>query len=563
MIKTKQKWIVAYLILGVSMLLILSACSNNQSEDSANANASNSTVAPANNVGEEKRGEIKVSLYDRGTVPPEEGTMADNRWTRWINEKGPVDVNFVTVPRWESTQKFNVMFASKNAPDLIMEYDTGYRNQLYNQELIAPIDELVENNSTNYKQLLEKYPVLRKVGTKDDGKLYEFARFTGLQPNHALFIRKDWLDNLGLEAPKTTEDLFAVAKAFKENDPDQNGKNDTFGIGMSSVSGMIIDYMFGNVFTFADKQPWYPDQNGELVHDWERLEAATAYKKRLFDTGLVDKDFLTDAQGEKVKQDWINGKVGIYANGIGLYNDYEALMTNHPEAEVIVIPLPESEFGQFSPSLYNPAQSVAVVNASAKDPISVMKYIDFMLEAETEKIMKTGLEGENYELVNGCPKAITTDEAKAQRVYINDLLMIYSTSFEDPCSGWWNANKDNSTELLLKYTDIRFEASKAYVSKDRPTPAITHQEHMPLLPDEMQINQVNGFKAIEDIVTKSIISGESYSVEKAMADAQAAWNKSNGTKIDEWYANWYRNNKEQSFLREDMYELIDDVIYGK
>jgi putative aldouronate transport system substrate-binding protein len=58
----------------------------------------------------EKRGSITVSLYDRGSVPADEGTMDNNRWTKWVNENGPVDVKYVTVPRWESIQKFNVMF---------------------------------------------------------------------------------------------------------------------------------------------------------------------------------------------------------------------------------------------------------------------------------------------------------------------------------------------------------------------------------------------------------------------------------------------------------------------
>ena len=52
-----------------------------------------------------------------------------------------------------------------------------------------------------------------------------------LQKPEGLLIRKDWLDNLGLEVPTTLDELFDVMYAFTYNDPDGNGKNDTWGYG--------------------------------------------------------------------------------------------------------------------------------------------------------------------------------------------------------------------------------------------------------------------------------------------------------------------------------------------
>ncbi|WP_020618319.1 extracellular solute-binding protein [Paenibacillus daejeonensis] len=559
---TKQwKSRLALLLVGIMACVIFAACSSN-GQNNEPATPTPGTNTPDNAAAEEpkERGSITVSVYDRGTVPAEEGTMDNNRWTKWINENGPVDVSFVSVPRWESQQKFNVMFASKSAPDLIMEYDTAYRNQLYNQQLIMPVDELIEN-STNYKAMLEEYPALRKVTTKEDGKMYEFARVIGLQPNHALFIRADWLEALNIEVPQTTEELFEVAKAFKEQDPDGNGADDTYGMALSYISGMIVDYMHGSVFTMFEKQPWYPDANGELIHDWDRVQAAAEYKKRLFDAGLVDRDFLTDSKGEKAKQDFINGKLGIWGTSIGDFPAYETLKQNNPDARIQVIALPESEFGQFSPVLYNPVQSVAAVNVMAKNPQAIMEYVDFMVDPETKKVFDYGIEGEHHTVENGCPKLIETDEVKAQLSYKADLMMMFSTDFTNECADWWNYNESNATPLQLEYKDIRYDAVEAYVSQDRPNPAITSSEHMPLIPEDLQINQQNGFKAVEDILTRAIIGGTGYTVEQAIGDAKAAWNKSNGEKIDQWYADWYRDNKDSAFLMNDMYDLAQDVFF--
>ncbi|TXK77656.1 hypothetical protein [Paenibacillus sp. N3.4] len=69
---------------------------------------SGSTVSPtkagASPSAPEKRGKIKISLYDRGNTPAAEGSITNNRWTKWINENGPADVEFVPVPRFESKQ---------------------------------------------------------------------------------------------------------------------------------------------------------------------------------------------------------------------------------------------------------------------------------------------------------------------------------------------------------------------------------------------------------------------------------------------------------------------------
>ncbi|MDF2837030.1 MAG: hypothetical protein K0Q63_2670 [Paenibacillus sp.] len=560
---TKKWWKSGTAIVATGVLATaLAACS---SDNGGNGNdkpaATNGSSQSEATEAPKERGKITVSVYDRGNVPAEEGSMEENRWTKWINENGPVDVDFMSVPRWESQQKFNVMFASKAAPDLIMEYDTAYRNQLYNQKLIQPIDELVEKHSTTYKEMLEKYPALRKVGTKEDGKLYEFARVIGLQPNHALFIRADWLEKLNLKAPTTTEELFEVAKAFKEQDPDGNNADDTYGMALSYISGMIVDYMHGSVFTIFEKQPWYPNESGELTHDWDRVKTAFDFKKRLFDAGLVDRDFLTDSKGEKAKQDFINGKLGIWGSTVGDFASYETLKKNNPDAKVQIIALPESPNGQFSPVLYNPVQSVGVVNVMAENPEAVMEYVDFMVQPSTKAVFDFGLEGEHHEVVNGCPKMIDTEAVKNQMAYKADLMMMFSTDFENKCSDWWNYNESNATPLQLEYKELRYDAVEAYVSKDRPNPAITSSEHMPLIPEDLQLNQTNGFKAMEDALTKAIISGASYTVDQAIADAKAAWTKSNGDKIDQFYADWYKNNQDTAFLMDDMYELADDVFF--
>lgn len=515
---------------------------------------------------EKTRGKLTVAVYDRGNVPASEGTATDNRWLRWIKENAPADPEFVAIPRWESAQKYNTLFASGSAPDLIVEHDRVYRNQLYNQKQLLPLDELIEEHSTEYKALLEQYPVLRKLGTMPDGKLYEIGLISDMGPNHQLWIRADWLKALNLDMPETVEELYQVAEAFAKRDPDGNGRDDTYGMNISFVGGMIVDFMFGNVFTVYDKAPWVLDANGDLVHDWERKAAATAFKKRLYDNGLVDKDFLTDGKGDKAKQDFINGKLGIYGSNGGDLNTFRALKELHSQAEVVALPLPETEFGSFSPVVSSPVSTFGIVNARAKDPIAVIEYIDFLHQPDTSRILRNGIEGEHYALnEQGCPAAIDPEKNKVERAYISDVAVLVppSADFKN-CDTVRNPvlPKDPTPEaeadykLLKEFSQLILSADKAYLDASRPMAGIIPVSFLPSMPQDLQINQTNGFKAMIDFLQKAIVSGGSYSVDKAIEDAKNAWKLSNGDQIDEWYKEWFRENKDNTVLVKDLYTVL-------
>lgn len=77
-----------------------------------------------------------------------------------------------------------------------------------------------------------------KTGMIGD-KLYalpDAASAIGGAPSTLIWIRADWLKKLGLQEPKSLEDVFAIARAFTKNDPDGNNKADTTGIVFEKVS---------------------------------------------------------------------------------------------------------------------------------------------------------------------------------------------------------------------------------------------------------------------------------------------------------------------------------------
>ncbi|MDF2646448.1 MAG: transporter substrate-binding protein [Paenibacillus sp.] len=514
----------------------------------------NGTTAPMNtdNKQADVRKDISATIYDRGSVPAAEGSIESNRWTKWLNDKGPANVKFVAVPRFESQQKLNVLFASASAPDLIFEYAPHIKNPLIDQKLLMPLDEMIEKHSTTYKQMLQQYPALKKVGMKSDGKIYEFARLSEVYPIHALLIREDWLKKLNLQAPQTTEELYKVAKAFAENDPDGNGKKDTHGIAISLQSGQVVDQIF-------QATRWVV-KDGTVTRNWDNFTAVTDFKKRLFDEGIVDKDFLNDKNGAKAKQDFVNGKVGIYPLQINwvsfAQNELTSLKKNVPDAIVTPIAYPKSPAGQFNPAYSNPVQATAVVNAGTKHPDAVMKFVDFLVKQETASTLKNGIEGEHWKQgTNGCPEPISAEKRKTEVAWNADTQMLSSSVLDTKC-GKLEMGFNLSEPIQKEGFEMYKKAMQIYTDPNKPYVEITHPEHMPQLPKDIEAISGPIVKPIDDMFVKGILGGKAYTAEQATKDAKEIWEKGNGKKIEEWFRQWYEKDSKNAFLAKDIYEML-------
>ncbi|MEC0270103.1 extracellular solute-binding protein, partial [Paenibacillus anseongense] len=450
---------------------------------------------------------LSMSFYDRGTIAPDLGTAENNIWTKFIQDKTGINLKISPVPRAESVNKLNTLVASGSAPDVILEYDVGFRNQLYLQKQIMPIGDLIEKNSTTYKQLLNKFPLLKKLSTRDDGKIYDLGRILGYVPYSYTVIRQDWLDKMKLSVPKTADELFQVAKAFATQDPDGNGKKDTYGLNMAG-GGNLIDPMFQNVTWIL--------KDGKWVKDWDRAEAANAFRKKLFDEGIVDKDFLTDKNGKKAEQDFVTGKIGIYT-AAGSYkvftSQYETLRKNVPDAKLVAIALPSSQFGSFSPDFNPPVQLTGVLNAKTKDPEAAIKMIDYLSSPEWVKTTYSGIEGTHYKVENNKEVPINAEKNKKELDWLGDFRMLGGqyvyNEFDTTMKGF-----DQSNPLQKEFYDLGKDVFSLNITKDRPLASITLGGFMPTLPADMQFISKNLLDStsnpIGDLWNKAIVSGSSY-----------------------------------------------------
>ena len=200
---------------------------------------------------------------------------------------------------WPS--QFTLMLAGETLPDIVvnpginLEEVGNYGAQGYFLDMAPYIDQY----APNIQAFMKEYPLYRNYITSPDGGIYTLLT---ISPNIvALFARnwinKNWLENVGMEYPKTVEDLHQVLLAFKEKDANGNG-DPTDEIPMFNVDG---EYMFSTLlhaFGFTTRSTEYllqADENGK-VYLGETTDAFKAYLKymnTLYNEGLLGDDFYT------------------------------------------------------------------------------------------------------------------------------------------------------------------------------------------------------------------------------------------------------------------------------
>jgi len=519
-------------IIAVVMLMsVLAACGSNNKPSKAGNEGNKTTSKPSegtgNNAGE-KKGKISISMFDRGEVATDQGTYESNRWTKWINENSPTDVEWVPVPRNEAQSKLNALIASGEAPDLIWGYDRNYMTQLAAQGAIQPVGEYIEKYSTSYKAYLEKNPELLPYLTVDN-KLYAITSKRGIDgiANHGMWIRQDILDELGLEAPTTMEEFLNFARKVKEKD--------------SSMTPIVFD---GNGHAVipaiyqAVSDQWYLE-DGKMTYGrtLDRYEDALRFRKTLFDEGLIDREYITDNNFERAKQIWITGKAAIFFSRWDIQNDYYDLIQNVPTANPVPLEPPASSAGKSGLYQETPANVYVMFNSEMNEEQikNAIAFLDWLIEDNNWLVLKSGFENEHHKLENGIPQIMDTDVFRKEAAYAKEYAIIHQWS---PEPSWYPvlAAQDELSQAYAKLQTISIEV--ALKNKYRRDIAYN--------PDLAELSQLIAiFRPIaEQIETKVVTGGTSMTPEKGLEEVRKEWKRLGGENIEHLVQEWYEANKE-------------------
>ncbi|WP_068607246.1 extracellular solute-binding protein [Paenibacillus swuensis] len=307
-------------------------------------------------------------------------------------------------------EKKNLLFASNDLPDAFYgPYTLSVDDLLkYGQEgTLIPLEKLIDSYAPNIKKLFEKRPEFKKMVTSSDGHIYSLpmANYTakGNTVPAAMYINKKWLDKLNLKMPTTTAELELVLKAFKEKDPNGNGRADeiplsSLGMRHHFQSLTPLAYAFGK--TLPINGGFWHVENGKVNFAptlSENLDFFN-YINRMYKDGLIDKELFT--QNEKAYQAKLRAKEQI----VGVWFGWSDLATmGVSQSDYVVVPPLKGPKGQaaWPQQDNNYAFTGFQITKVNKAPEVTMKWVDLSYDPLLSFQMIQGAIGTTWKDENG------------------------------------------------------------------------------------------------------------------------------------------------------------------
>ena len=210
---------------------VLACCGGTQSGSTPASGAQSASAAGDSNVNAEGFPIVNEPITLRGMVALNANVKDWNEHPalKRMEELTGIHIEWECVPDAGFTEKRNLAFASDDLPDIILRAKISPQEEMKyaaNGQLVA-LDEYLDY-APNLSALIEQDDAIRKGITMPDGHIYSCPQLNKTEGNliHHYWINKTWLDNLGLEAPTTVDELYDVLVAFRDNDPNGNGQKD-------------------------------------------------------------------------------------------------------------------------------------------------------------------------------------------------------------------------------------------------------------------------------------------------------------------------------------------------
>jgi putative aldouronate transport system substrate-binding protein len=315
-----------------------------------------------------------------------------------LTEATNVEVTPVWVPSTSYEDKFNITLASGQMPEVMVA--SGKSSTFINAARNGAFWE-VGPYLKDYPNLSQANPlVLDNISV--DGKIYGIYRSRALGRN-GIAYRKDWLEKVGLQPPKTIDDFYNMLKAFKTKDPDGNQKEDTTGLLLTKNNG-ALDIM---QTWFGVPNQWGKDANGKLVpaHMTPEYMNALLFFKKLYSEQLINQDFpITDPS--KAEEFMGNGVAGV---SVGVTDTAqrieEKIWTLHTELKNVSVMEPlgavEGPAGLRALPTEGYAGMLLISKTSVKteaDLRKILTFLDKLNDKDMQILLYNGIENRHFTL---------------------------------------------------------------------------------------------------------------------------------------------------------------------
>lgn len=375
--------------LGLAGGMLLSACGSDGGTDGAAADESNNDSTESVESSEP----TKITWMNMLHTPSPPTDTITNELEKYTN----TELDFTWIPDASKEERLTTALASGNLADIVtltILDNSSVRNALKSGMFwdIGPYVDEFDNLSEMSEDFRESASI--------DGKLYGVPFQKPLARN-GIVLRGDWLDNLGMDAPTTLDELYEVARAFTEDDPDGDGQDNTVGF----IDRSDLKYgAFKTLTAYHGTPNEWKEDNGTFTPEFDTDEYIDAmdYMKDLYDNGYINQDFAVTAKTDQ-QEAFAQGRAGIY---IGSLSDAANLstMAEGIQDDMEVLQINQMSVDGNNPVIWSDNNGVGgllafpVSEVEDEDELRVvLQFVNDLMDEEAYSLMTHGIDGVHSE----------------------------------------------------------------------------------------------------------------------------------------------------------------------
>ncbi|MEF3313483.1 extracellular solute-binding protein [Paenibacillus sp. GYB004] len=332
--------------------------------------------------------QIEIVINGQSSNFPPGMDETSNPYLDYIRGEVGLDIRVIAPPPNSYDDALNLIMSSGKGPDMINSASSAFFSDHVKRGLLKPLNDAIDRNGQDLKRLI---PQEAWDQVTYDGRIYAIPSLNEVRGTEILYIRKDWLDNVGLKLPTTLVQLEKVMRAFKHGDPDKNGQDDTIGWVIAEQLGRTAP-IFG---AFGTQQQSWLEQEGKLVYSGilPQTKETLAVMNKWYKEGLIDPDFLLN-KPDNLRDKVASGKAGLFsAAWFDTRGPIEESIKNDPNAQWVPLDYPTGPRGESGTYSLPVVRSYNVVPADSDHASEVVRLLNFIV-GEGSEVLKLGFKNE-------------------------------------------------------------------------------------------------------------------------------------------------------------------------
>jgi putative aldouronate transport system substrate-binding protein len=505
----------------LALVLLIAGCGNSSNNGSQQQNNQSTNTGSSTNGGDKQEDYVTIRVFKShmgvGTIPDR-----DNPHVQYVAQETGVIYDLVTVPPGSEASEFiNLMLASDDVPDILRPIG-GVEQTLIQQGGAVALDDLLPQYAPHVWESIpqEAWDVVRSAS--DDGKIYYIPKVY-LIPERAALLRKDWLEAVNMDLPTTTEEYKEMLRAFRDQDPNGNGKADELPT-TGREAGKWMDHLFA-MFGVAmwEGVPEWDIYEGEIQYAGitKNMRAAIEFIRELYEEKLLDNEtFLNkgDVWTAKINNNLVGSWYHLPAN---LRDRYTAMLQTAPDAYVIGMPLPKADGFEGYITQKSMGEPEWIIPKSSEDKAPyALKLLDFFYNPEYFEFGRFGIEGMHHEVVDGKKVPLPPEDSRPLALGMRNL-----TTQEDMDLRIEQTFPEEMQQMVKDIFEVSTADARRIAGDGLPSTVYTG------FPD------IQSHKMFQEYLTKIVI-GE-WPIEK-FDEFVERWYASGGAevtkRVQEWYA---------------------------